>query len=210
MVTGRITVFAHGLDPISHAGLVAQLRGRPEVTVVEALDGASEAEVGLLSVNSIDDDAIRSMRSMRRNGCHHVVIVADSVDDQGVIRAIEDGAVGIVRRSDASPERLCRVIENTRSGGGDVPQDLLGNLLRQVHQVNERVLSPRGLAFTSLTDRETDVLRLVSDGLDTKQIATTMAYSERTIKNIIHDIVRRFGLRNRCHAVSFAIRQGLI
>ncbi len=91
-----------------------------------------------------------------------------------------------------------------------MPRDLLGSLLRQVHQVHERILAPRGLAFASLSSRETDVLRLVSDGMDTKQIAVTLSYSERTIKNIIHDIVRRFGLRNRCHAVSFAIRQGLI
>jgi DNA-binding NarL/FixJ family response regulator len=206
----RINVFAHGLDPISHAGVVAQLRGRPEVAVVESLDDPDAVDVGLLSVNANDDDAIRTMRTMRRNGCRHVVIVADTVDDQAVIRAVEDGAVGIIRRADASPERLCRAIENTSGGGGDVPDDLLGNLLRQVHQVSERVLSPRGLAFTSLSDRETDVLRLVSDGLDTKQIASSMSYSERTIKNIIHDIMQRFGLRNRCHAVSYAIRQGLI
>lgn len=207
-MTGRIKVFVHGLDPISHAGVIAQLRGRPEVTMVESLE--VEADVGLLSVRAVDDDAIRAMRTMRRNGCRNVVIVADLVDDQAVIRAVEDGAIGIVRRTDASPERLCRAIGNAYAGGGEVPDDLLGNLLRQVHQVSERVLSPRGLAFASLTDRETDVLRLVSDGLDTKEIASTMSYSERTIKNIIHDIVQRFGLRNRCHAVSFAIRQGLL
>lgn len=206
----RTTVFAHGLDPILHAGVVAQLRGRPEVRTVESLEDAGGADVGLLSVDAIDDDALRTVRSMRRNGCRHVVIVANVVDDPGVMRAVEDGAVGIVRRADASPERLCRAVQHTSCGGGDVPRDLLGNLLRQVHQVHERVLSPRGLAFATLTDRETDVLRLVSDGMDTKEIATTLSYSERTIKNIIHDIVRRFGLRNRCHAVSFAIRQGLI
>jgi DNA-binding NarL/FixJ family response regulator len=209
-VRDRTTVFAHGLDPILHAGVVAQLRGRPEIRLVESLDDDAEVSVGVLSVDSIDDDALRSMRSMRRNGCRHVVIVANLVDDPAVMRAVEDGAVGIVRRADASPERLCRAVQNTSCGGGDVPRDLLGSLLRQVQHVHERVLSPRGLAFATLTNRETDVLRLVSDGMDTKEIATKLSYSERTIKNIIHDIVRRFGLRNRCHAVSFAIRQGLI
>ena len=177
--------------------------------MVDSLDDA-EADVGLLSVDSIDDDALRCMRSMRRNGCRHVVIVANLVDDPSVMRAIGDGAVGIVRRAEASPERLCRAIQNTSHGEGEMPRDLLGSILRQVHQVHERVLSPRGLAFASLSARETDVLRLVSDGMDTKEIATKLSYSERTIKNIIHDIMCRFGLKNRCHAVSFAIRQGLI
>jgi DNA-binding CsgD family transcriptional regulator len=54
------------------------------------------------------------------------------------------------------------------------------------------------------------VLRLVADGLDTSEIAERLSYSERTIKNIIHDVTTRFHLRNRSHAVAFAVRQGLI
>lgn len=206
----RTTVFAHGHDQILHAGVVAQFRGRSEVQLVEVLEPGAEVDVGLLSVDSVDDEAIRAMKSMLHNGCRSVVIVANVVDDPSVLRAVHDGAVGIVRRNDASPERLCKAVENASSGGGDVPRDLLGGLLRQVHQVHERVLAPRGLTFASLSDRETSVLRMVSDGMDTKQIASSLCYSERTIKNVVNDIVRRFGLRNRCHAVSFAIRQGLI
>lgn len=206
----RTIVFAHGHDPILHAGVVAQFRGRPEVELVETLAPDADVDVGLLSVDSIDDEAVRAMKSMLHNGCRSVVIVANIVDDPAVLRAVHDGAVGIVRRSEASPERLCQAVQTAGAGGGEVPRDLLGGLLRQVHQVHERVLSPRGLTFASLSDRETSVLRLVSDGLDTKQIASTLCYSERTIKNIVNDIVRRFGLSNRCHAVSFAIRQGLI
>jgi DNA-binding NarL/FixJ family response regulator len=206
----RTTVFAHGHDPISHAGVVAQLRGRPEVEIVESLSESAEADVGLLSVDKVDDDAVRAIKSMRRNGCGSVVVVANVVDDASVLRAVEEGAVGIVRRTDASPELLSNAVENARAGGGELPRDLLGSLLRQVQQVHESVLVPQGLAFSSLSDREMSVLRLVSDGLDTKQIATTLCYSERTIKNVVQDVMRRFGLKNRCHAVSFAIRQGLI
>ena len=54
------------------------------------------------------------------------------------------------------------------------------------------------------------MLRLIAEGYSTSEIATRMAYSERTIKNSIHDLVSRFHLRNRTHAVAFAVRQGLI
>jgi DNA-binding CsgD family transcriptional regulator len=72
------------------------------------------------------------------------------------------------------------------------------------------VLSPRGLTLTGLTPRETEVLRLVAEGHDTAEIAETMCYSERTVKNILHDLTTRLQLRNRSHAVAYAMREGLI
>jgi DNA-binding CsgD family transcriptional regulator len=60
------------------------------------------------------------------------------------------------------------------------------------------------------SDRELRVLRLLSEGCDTREIAHRLCYSERTVKNVIQDVTRRFGLRNRSHAVAFALRQGLI
>ena len=64
--------------------------------------------------------------------------------------------------------------------------------------------------MSGLTEREIEVLRLVAEGLDTAEIAEKLAYSERTIKNVIHDITSRLCLRNRTHAVAWAVREGLI
>ncbi|MGF1645920.1 MAG: response regulator transcription factor [Kineosporiaceae bacterium] len=61
-----------------------------------------------------------------------------------------------------------------------------------------------------LTSRETDVLQLAGDGLTTVEIAERLGCSERTVKMALHDVVERFGLRNRTHAVAYAIRAGLI
>ena len=79
----------------------------------------------------------------------------------------------------------------------------MGHLQRQV-------LSPRGLTFAGLTERELEVLRLLADGLDTSEVGQRLFYSERTVKNIIHDVTSRLELRNRTHAVAYAIREGLI
>ncbi len=62
----------------------------------------------------------------------------------------------------------------------------------------------------TLRPRELDVLALVADGLSTREVARTLAYSERTIKNILQDLTTRFGLRNRTQAVAWALRNGLI
>lgn len=58
--------------------------------------------------------------------------------------------------------------------------------------------------------RETRVLTLLAEGSDTREIARRLNYSERTVKSIIGDITTRFGLRNRSHAVAYALRAGLI
>jgi len=70
--------------------------------------------------------------------------------------------------------------------------------------------SPRGLTFSGLTPRETEVLRLVADGHDTSEIAAKLSYSERTVKNVLHDLNTRLQLKNRSHAVAYAVREGLI
>ncbi|WP_383826475.1 response regulator transcription factor [Streptomyces sp. NPDC058486] len=57
---------------------------------------------------------------------------------------------------------------------------------------------------------EVDVLRLVAEGYDTADIAAKLSYSERTIKNVLHAVITRLQLRNRSHAVAYAMRQGLI
>lgn len=61
-----------------------------------------------------------------------------------------------------------------------------------------------------LSTRDVNVLRLLADGRSTSDIAVDLAYSESTIKNIIHDLVHQLGARNRAHAVAMAIRAGVI
>jgi len=72
------------------------------------------------------------------------------------------------------------------------------------------VLEPRGLRLSGISARETDVLRLIAQGLSTREIAKKLCYSERTVKSLLHDVTVRFELRNRSHAVAFAVREGLI
>ena len=61
-----------------------------------------------------------------------------------------------------------------------------------------------------MSTREVAVLRLLADGLDTTGIASQLSYSERTVKHIIHGVVSRERLRNRVHAVAFALRLGVL
>jgi DNA-binding NarL/FixJ family response regulator len=102
------------------------------------------------------------------------------------------------------------VVGKVAAGEAAVPSDLLARLLDQVGRLQRQVLSPRGLRFSGLSEREIEVLRLLADGLDTGEIARRLSYSERTIKAVLHDVTVRFQLRSRAHAVAYAVREGLI
>ena len=64
--------------------------------------------------------------------------------------------------------------------------------------------------WSNLSLRDLNVLHLLADGRSTADIAVVLAYSESTIKNVIHDLVRQLSARNRAHAVAMAIRAGVI
>lgn len=203
----RIPTYVSAGDPISRAGLAAQLRGQHELVVVEEID---RAMVAIVVADSVDDDAARSIRALLRGGVLHVLVIATVLDDRGVLKAVEAGACAILRRVDAAPEKLAAVLVAAMEGHGTLPPDLLGSLLTQVGKLQRNVLHPRGLLFNGFSEREIEVLRLVADGFDTAEIAEKLSYSERTVKNVIHDVTSRFDLRNRCHAVAYALRAGVI
>lgn len=202
-----VATYVHARDPISQAGVVAQLRMRPEIKIV---DTAPQSSVAVMITDSVDETTTRELRSLHKDGRPRLMLVATTIDDAALVAAAEAGVAGLLRRSDASADTMVRTIVKVASGDGEIPADLLGRLLEQVGRLQRQVLAPRGLTFTGLTPRETEVLRLVADGLDTSEIASRMCYSERTVKNVLHDLTTRLQLKNRTHAVAYAVREGLI
>lgn len=209
MTPQRVPIQLHAADPISLIGVAAQLRPRPEIQVLGPADH-DRAAVAVVVADSVNDDMLQVLRRLRRGGVTHLVAVVTQIDDTDLVAIAEVGVAGLIRRSDATPDRLVAVIVSAAQGEGSIPPDLLGRLLHQVGQLQRQVLSPRGLTFSGLAEREIQVLRLVADGLDTAEIATRLSYSQRTVKNVLHDVTSRLQLRNRSHAVAYALRHGLI
>lgn len=207
LTTSTCAVGIVGSDQVLRAGLETQLRGRMGLRLVEP--AVDPADVVVIALSGTDDD-LEVLRRVHRNHQARLVAVVGDIDDGGVLNLIENGATGVLRRADATPELLQDVILRAARGDGAMPDDLLGGLLRQVKRLQQNVLTPRGLTISGLTSREVEVLALVADGFDTKSIASQLCYSERTIKNVIQDVMRRFGLKNRSHAVAFALREGYI
>ncbi len=202
-------VYVHATDPVSATGVAGELRQRPEVLVVDEADSRS-ARVAVVVTDEVDRPTMCAMRAIQREGCQRTVMVVTRLDDASLLAAVEAGACGILRRSEAVADRIVEAVLTAAKGDGSVPPDLLGRLLDQMSRLQRQVLAPRGLSLSGFSDRELDVLRLLSEGWGTNEIATKLSYSERTVKNVIHDITARLHLRNRSHAVAYAVRQGLI
>ncbi|HEY7023482.1 MAG TPA: response regulator transcription factor [Candidatus Limnocylindrales bacterium] len=205
----RIDVSVWAPDPLSRAGTVAQLRHAPGLRVLQ--DGQEpEGAVALVVADEIDAETLHVIRGLKRGGAIGIALLATRLDDRGLLSAVEAGVAGILRRNQATMPNIVATIRSVAAGEGTVPPDMLARLMNQVGTLQRQVLAPRGLTFSGLTERELSVLRLLAEGYDTNEVGSQLYYSERTVKNIIHDMTSRLELRNRTHAVAYAIKQGLI
>jgi DNA-binding NarL/FixJ family response regulator len=135
------------------------------------------------------------------------VLVCTSVpSDDAVLAALQAGAVGFLRKDTLTPDGLAAAVQAAAGGTGVVAPDLLGNLVRGVtaEGANGRP------ALARLTEREQQVLALIAQGHPTREVAQELCYSERTVKNVLHDVVTKLNARSRSQAVAHAVREGLI
>jgi DNA-binding NarL/FixJ family response regulator len=206
----RISVLVYATDPILLHGVQGTLRARQEIALVDGPDADTKETVVLFVTDRVDQAAAEQLRTLQLHGFRRVVLVASELDDKDVLVALENGVCAAARRSDTTADVLVRLATAAAAGEGALPPDLLGRLLHRVSGLQRQVLEPQGLRLAGITARETDVLRMVAAGLSTQEIADKMCYSQRTVKSIMHDVINRFQLRNRCHAVAYAMREGLI
>ncbi|WP_414719485.1 helix-turn-helix transcriptional regulator [Streptomyces sp.] len=205
----RVTVAVHAADPVLRLGVVQQLRQRPEIDLLADVD-VERAQVSLVVVDHVDDDVAALLHRLRHNTGTRTGLVVATLGSGSLQRVIECGVAAVLRRAEADQDQLLRLVLAIANGEGVLPGDLLGKLLTHVGSLQRSAVDPRGMSLSTLTTREADMLRMVSEGLDTAEIARKTAYSERTVKNVLHEVITRLQLRNRAHAVGYALRNGLI
>ncbi|MFF8031534.1 response regulator transcription factor [Streptomyces sp. NPDC016626] len=205
----RVTVAVHAADPVLRLGVVQQLRQRPEIDLLADAD-AERARVSLVVVDHVDDDVAALLHRLRHNTDTRTGLVIATLGSGSLQRVIECGVAAVLRRAEADQDQLLSLVLAIANGEGVLPGDLLGKLLTHVGSLQRSALDPRGMSLSTLSTREADMLRMVSEGLDTAEIARKTAYSERTVKNVLHEVITRLQLRNRAHAVGYALRNGLI
>lgn len=206
---GRIPVSIHSDDPITRTGLATELRQRAEIELVDPTLGGP-ARVVVFALDVLTESAFDLIRTVRARDGAQALLVVSALSDDDLLNVVESGVCSVVWRWEATATSLTQAVLRAASGDAALPADLLTRLLKQVSRLQQHVLRPQGLSLGGLSDRERRVLRLAADGFGTDEIAGELAYSKRTVSTVLHDVTVRYQLRNRTHAVAFAIREGLI
>jgi DNA-binding NarL/FixJ family response regulator len=207
------------LDPhsIYRRGLIACLEGADGIESVTDASAVEQAwampallEADVVLVDHDLEGAHDFIRMLRERTGASVLVCSARSDQRELLAAVQAGAVGYLWKETLTPDALVASLRTAATGSGVLAPDLLGDLLRTIARASNDLLEPRGLSLSPLTVREQEVLRLVADGHPTREVAKRLSYSERTVKNVIHDVVTKFNARSRSQAVAAAVREGLI
>jgi len=131
-----------------------------------------------------------------------VLILSASGEQADVLEAVKAGATGYLLKSAAAAE-LVDAVRRTAAGEAVFTPGLAGLVLGEYRRTAAEDGAPR------LTDRETEVLRLVAKGLTSKQVAERLALSHRTVENHVQNTLTKLALHNRVQLVRYAVDKGL-
>ena len=197
------TVLRHGLRLIldSAAGLtVVGEAADGEAAVAMALE--SKPDVVLMDVNMPAIDGIEATRRIRAAQPDiQILMLTISQKDKDLIGAIKAGAKGYLLKSAESSE-VIESIQRVASGEAILPPNLMARVL---DELANPAPEPK-----QLTERETDILKLVACGLGNKEIGGKLHISENTVKTHMRHILEKLNLSNRAEAAAYAVRTGLI
>lgn len=191
-------------------GLRLFLKYDPELEVVgEAADGVEalrlarelKPDVVVMDLLMPVIDGIAATAAIRRELPETEVLALTSVlEDASVVGAVRAGAIGYLLK-DTQAEALCQAIKAAAAGQVQLTPKAAARLMQAVSAPE----SPE-----ALTERETEVLRLLAQGRSNKQIARSLNNTEQTIKSHVSRILSKLGVQSRTQATLYAIRTGLV
>ncbi|MBV2354032.1 LuxR C-terminal-related transcriptional regulator [Streptomyces sp. J2-1] len=181
-----------------HADRVRAAARRAGLTCVPDVPGPHAVTV------IVADDVERALCAAREG--EPVLVVSETVTRAGLMRAVRAGAL-VLRTADLGAENLLAAVHGAGRPHQSIPYPVLSHLLTSGHRPADE--APEAAA-TTLTGRQTTVLRLMADGHANADIARLLSCSEHTVKNTVYELMSRLHARNRAHAVAHAVRHGLI
>ncbi|MDX1992913.1 MAG: response regulator transcription factor [bacterium] len=215
MTADPIRILIADDHPIVRDGLALMLGTQPDFVVVgEASNGREVMQIGeqlqpdviLLDLEMPEMDGLETLRTLRQVCPGVRVLVFTAFDsDERIIGAVQAGAKGYLLKGAPRAEifNAIRVV----AAGGSLLQPVVASRLMQ--HLNAPQDDPEPLT-EPLTERETDVLRLLAQGMTNREIAESLVITERTVKFHISAILGKLGASNRTEAVTLAVQRGLV
>jgi NarL family two-component system response regulator LiaR len=193
-------------------GLQSFLESFPDIQIIAEAGSGEEAiklvgerlpDVAVMDIMMPGGiDGIETTRQVRSISPHtQVVVLTAHTGDERVIAALRAGAIGYVRK-DADPEILLAGVRAAASGQSVLDPSVAGSVLNDL-------VRETGIEST-LTEREIEVLRLLTHGSTNREIAEKLVVGEETVKTHVGNILSKLHLAHRTQAVIYALKQGLV
>src|SRR5581483_6305939 len=198
--------------PLYRDGVVRALVGSAQVEIVaEAEDGrsalneirAQQPDVALVDYKLPELDGVAVTHAVTRDGLPTRVLLLSAFTDSGLVyKALQEGAAGYLPK-EARREQIVDAVLACSRGETVVPAELTGALVAEIRM--------RGVSEgPALTDREQEILRLISDGKSLPEIAKELFLGVTTVKTHVQHVYEKLGVSDRAAAVAEAMRRRLI
>jgi len=197
-------------------GLTMLLTVEEDIEVVgEAGDGVAATE---LATTAVPDVILMDVRMPKRSGIEaclsikevapsaKIIMLTVSDEEADLYEAVKNGASGYLLK-DSSIDEVAQAIRVVADGQSLISPSMAIKLLDEFKQMSR---SDRQVPSPKLTDRELEVLKLVAQGLNNREVAKRLFISENTVKNHVRNILEKLQLHSRMEAVMYAVREKLL
>lgn len=209
-----ISLVAADAQPVFLLGLTQLFASQPGISLAAYCVTAQKArqailqhhpDILLLDLNLPDQDGLRLVRELRNDGVAvKTIILTAALNDEQAIEALRLGVQGVVLKNMPIP-LLLQCIQKVAAGGQWLEKKSIGHAFETMLR---REAGARRVA-TILTDRETEIMCLVAEGLSNRQIADKLILSLGTVKIHLHNIYGKLGVKNRVDLTLYAQSKGL-
>jgi DNA-binding NarL/FixJ family response regulator len=215
-MTAGITVMIVDDHPMWREGVARDLTERgldvvataPDADAAVRIARAVRPQVVLMDLNLGSTTGLQAIEGILANLPEaRILVLSASGEHTDVLEAVKAGAAGYLVKS-ASAEELLAAVQRTAEGFPVFTPGLAGLVLGEYRRLAGEQPGP-GPSAPALTDRETDVLRLVAKGLTARQIGERLGVSHRTVETHVQSTLRKLHLHNRVQLTRYAIEQGL-
>lgn len=197
-------------------GLARILNGYPEIEVVAAVSSGEEAvtavtqhqpDVILLDVNMPGMGGVGATRQLHHNDPNvRILMLTVSEQESDLFAAIRSGARGYLLK-DATSDQLHDAVLRVHAGEAIIDPAMAAKLFDKFAELPEA--PKRSPKLDELTERERQILHLLTQGLSNKEIGQELSLSPHTVKVHLHRILDKLDLRSRVEAATWAVRHGL-
>ncbi|MEV7794950.1 response regulator transcription factor [Streptomyces sp. NPDC087512] len=219
MTSGTIRVLIADDQQMVRQGFTVLLNTQPDIEVVgQAVDGLDAvAKVGelapdvvLMDIRMPELGGIEATRRITEATPQIRVLVLTTFDlDEYVYEALRAGASGFLLK-DASADQLAEAVRVVAAGDALLAPGITRRLITEFSRLSDRPRAPLKERVGDLTERETEVLALIAQGLSNAEIAQRLVVAEQTVKTHVGRILVKLGLRDRTQAAVFAYESGLV